>query len=226
MPSPDQQNNATRILVVDDDALAAAGITALLDTAEDLQVVGRCSDGEQVAQAIRSLAPDVILCDVRMPGMDGVAVVHSLSHGNPGVPRVLMMTAFDEDGRVLEAVAAGAVGFLLKDEDPRRIIDAVRHVAAGDAAFSPRAARQLTHWVQDSHNIDARRDALAKLAQLTERELDFARALVTGASDAELAAQFFVAETTVKSALSSIKSKWGIRNRTQLAVIVARSGTA
>lgn len=226
MPSPDQQNNATRILVVDDDALAAAGITALLDTAEDLQVVGRCSDGEQVAQAIRSLAPDVILCDVRMPGMDGVAVVHSLPHGNPGAPRVLMMTAFDEDGRVLEAVAAGAVGFLLKDEDPRRIIDAVRHVAAGDAAFSPRAARQLTHWVQDSHNVDARRDALAKLAQLTERELDFARALVTGASDAELAAQFFVAETTVKSALSSIKAKWGIRNRTQLAVIVARSGTA
>ncbi|PPL18746.1 response regulator transcription factor [Microterricola pindariensis] len=226
MPRSDHPTSPTRVLVVDDDALAAAGITALLGTADDLLVVGRCSDGDQVAHAIRSLTPDVILCDVRMPGMDGVAVVRSVPHGQPGAPRVLMMTAFDEDGQVLEAVAAGAVGFLLKDEDPRRIIDAVRHVAAGDAAFSPRAARQLTHWVQDSHSADARRDALEKLALLTDRELDFARALVTGASDAELAAQFFVAETTVKSALSAIKTKWGIRNRTQLAVIVARSGVA
>ncbi|GAA3865424.1 response regulator transcription factor [Leifsonia kafniensis] len=225
MPTPDQESNPIRILVVDDDALAAAGITALLSTADDLSVVGHCLDGIQVAHAIRSLAPDVMLCDVRMPGMGGVDVVRSL-HGQAGAPRILMMTAFDEDGQVLDAVAAGAVGFLLKDEDPHRIIEAVRDVAAGDAGYSPRAARQLTQWVQDSPTADARRDALEKLGLLTDREHDFALALVTGASDAELAAQFFVAETTVKSALSAIKTKWGIRNRTQLAVVVARSGLA
>ncbi|SEI10330.1 regulatory protein, luxR family [Leifsonia sp. CL154] len=135
-----------------------------------------------------------------------------------------MMTAFDEDGRVLDAVTAGAAGFMLKDEDPHRILEAVRQVAAGDAAFSPRAAKQLAAWVQDSRGDDVRRDARAKMTQLTEREKAFALALVTGASDAELAQQFFVAETTVKSTLSGIRTKWGVRTRTELAVVVARSG--
>lgn len=205
--------------------MAAAGVAALLSTADDFLVVGRCVDGDQVADALPELRPDVVLCDVRMPRMDGVAVVRSLN-STAGAPPVLMMTAFDENGLVLDAVASGAVGFLLKDEDPRRIIDAVRDVAGGDAAFSPRAAGQLTQWVQDSHNADLRRDALDKLGLLTDREHEFALALVTGASDSELAAQFFVAETTVKSALTAIKTKWGIRNRTQLAVVVARSGLA
>ncbi|MGO4105634.1 response regulator [Leifsonia sp. YAF41] len=225
MTTPNQDSSPIRILIVDDDPMATAGVTALLGTADDLAVVGSCTDGAQVADAIHRLSPDVLLCDVRMPGMDGVAVVRSVQ-GKIGAPRVLMMTAFDEDGLVLDAVAAGAAGFLLKDEDPRRIIAAVRHVAAGDAEFSPRAARQLTQWVQDSHNADGRRDAIEKLGQLTDREHEFALALVTGASDAELAAQFFVAETTVKSTLAGIKTKWGIRNRTQLAVVVARSGLA
>nr|WP_281369858.1 response regulator transcription factor [Leifsonia psychrotolerans] len=214
-----------RILIVDDDPMATAGITALLNTAEDLLIVGSRSDGSHVVEAVRQLAPDVVLCDVRMPVMDGVSVVRAL-RAHAATPAVLMMTAFDEDGRVLDAVAAGAAGFLLKDEDPYRIVNAVRHVAAGDSEFSPRAARQLTQWVQDSRTADARRDAMEKLAQLTAREHEFALALVTGASDAELAAQFFVAETTVKSALAGIKTKWGIRNRTQLAVVVARSGLA
>jgi len=135
-----------------------------------------------------------------------------------------MMTAFDEDGRVLEAIGAGADGFLLKDDDPTRIIDAIRAVAAGDAAFSPRAARQLTEWVQDSRTADLRRDAQAKLAMLTEREREYALATVTGASDTELAGRFFVSETTIKSALASIRTKWGVRTRTDVAVVVARAG--
>ena len=210
-----------RVLVVDDDPMAAAGIAAVLGAAPDLAVVGRCADGDEVAAAVALHRPDVVLCDVRMPRMDGVAVVRSL-HGDG--PRFLMMTAFDEDGRVLDAVSAGASGFLLKDEDPQRIIDAVRQVAAGDAAFSPRAARQLSTWVRDARGAETRRDAVAKMAQLTERERDFALALTDGASDAELAQRFFVAETTVKSTLAGIRTKWGVRTRTELAVIVARSG--
>lgn len=210
-----------RVLVVDDDTMAANGLTMILNTATDLDVVGRCADGNEVAAAVAAHHPDVVLCDVRMPRMDGVAVVEALRGTGP---RFLMMTAFDEDGRVLDAVTAGAAGFMLKDEDPHRILEAVRQVAAGDAAFSPRAAKQLSAWVQDSRGDDLRRDARAKMAQLTEREKAFALALVTGASDAELAQQFFVAETTVKSTLSGIRTKWGVRTRTELAVVVARSG--
>ena len=134
------------------------------------------------------------------------------------------MTALDDDGLVLDAIAAGAAGFLLKEEDPQRFIEAVRQVANGEVTFSQRAARQLTDWVRDSPNAEVRRAAIQKLAMLTDREREFAVELLDGASDAELAAKFFVAETTVKSALSSIKTKWGIRNRTQLAVIVAQAG--
>jgi DNA-binding NarL/FixJ family response regulator len=210
-----------RVLVVDDDTMAAAGLTAILSTAADLEVVGRCSDGDEVAAAIVAHRPDVVLCDVRMPRVDGVSVVQALHASGP---RFLMITAMDEDGRVLDAVSAGAAGFLLKDEDPTRIIDAVRQVAAGDAAFSPRAARQLSRWVRDSRGAELRRDAMAKMALLTERERDFARALVSGASDAELAQQFYVAETTVKSTLAGIRTKWGVRTRTELAVVVARAG--
>lgn len=210
-----------RVLIVDDDMLATTGLAGIISADDGLAVVGQCSDGDEVADACARLRPDVVLCDVRMPRMDGVSVVNALVGAGP---TFLMMTAFDEDGRVLDAVSAGAMGFILKDEDPQRIIDAVKHVAAGDAAFSPRAAKQLSEWVRNSGSSDARRSAEAQMAMLTERERQFALALTNGASDAELARQFFVAETTVKSALASIRAKWGIRTRTELAVIVARSG--
>jgi DNA-binding NarL/FixJ family response regulator len=210
-----------RVLVVDDDPMAAAGVAAVLGAAGDIEVVGRCSDGDEVAQGVALHHPDVVLCDVRMPRMDGVAVVESFDSVHP---RFLMMTAFDEDGRVLDAVSAGAAGFMLKDEDPYRIIEAVRQVAAGDAAFSPRSARQLSAWVRDARSATARRDAAAKMAELTPREREFAVAVTNGASDAELAQTFFVAETTVKSTLAGIRAKWGVRTRTELAVVVARSG--
>jgi DNA-binding NarL/FixJ family response regulator len=218
-----ENNHRIRVLVVDDDQMAAAGITAILGTSPGIVVVGHCTDGNQVVAAVARLRPDVVLCDMRMPRMDGISVARSLAAEGSGT-KTLMMTAFDDDGQVLDAVAAGAAGFLLKDEDPYRIIEAVQQVSGGDAAFSPRAAGQLAQWVRESRTADTRREALEKLDLLTDREREFALALVTGASDAELAAQFYVAESTVKSALSAIKTKWGIRNRTQLAVVVARSG--
>jgi len=214
-----------RILIVDDDRMAAAGVSMVVSSADDLHVVGTRGDGDEVADAIRELRPDVVLCDVRMPRVDGVAVVRRLA-AQPGAPRFLMMTAFDEDGLVLQAIEAGAAGFLLKDEDPRRIIEAVRAVAAGDSAYSPRAARQLTEWVQDSSSLSSRRAALAKVELLTEREREFAFAVADGATDAEIAARFFVAETTVKSTLGAVRTKWGARNRVEIAVTAARSGLA
>jgi DNA-binding NarL/FixJ family response regulator len=211
------------VLVVDDDPMAAAGIAAILSTSPDIVVIGHRTDGDQVLDAVAELRPDLVLCDVRMPRTDGIAVARKLE-ALSNSPKLLMMTAFDDDGRVLDAVAAGATGFLLKDEDPKRIIDAVRNVSAGDAAYSPRAAHQLTEWVRQARTDDAQHEALVRMRMLTERERQFALALVTGPTDAELAAQFFVAETTVKSTLTSIKTKWGTRNRTQIAVVVARSG--
>lgn len=212
-----------RVLVVDDDTMAAAGISAVLGTAEDLDVVGRCADGDEVAAALTDLRPDVVLCDVRMPRMSGLDVVTQFRDAGPAF---LMMTAFDDEGLALRAVEAGAQGFLLKDDDPRRIIQAVRSVAAGDAEFSPRVAKQLVTWVRDDTRSAVRREAEERMAMLTAREREFAVALVDGASDAELAARFFVAETTVKSTLSGIRTKWGVRNRLDLAVVVVRSGAA
>jgi DNA-binding NarL/FixJ family response regulator len=219
----DDASPRIRVLIVDDDRMATAGIAAIFSTTPDIDVVGSCTDGDQVAEAVTRLRPQVVLCDVRMSRMDGIAVAGIVGAQSTGV-KILMMTAFDENGRVLDAIAAGAAGFLLKDEDPTQIIAAIRHVYAGEAAFSPRAALQLTVWVRDSRNSETRRDAVEKMRLLTEREREFAVALVTGASDAELAAQFYVAETTIKSALTAIKTKWGVRNRTQVAVIVARAG--
>jgi len=216
-------NAQTRILVVDDDALAAAGVAALLGAATDLEVVGTCGDGAQLAEGISALRPDVVLCDVRMPGIDGISLVRRLA-AVTDAPRFLMMTAFDDDGVVLQALDAGAVGFVFKDEDPRRILDSVRAAATGEAPFSPRAAVEIAHWARSERTSTKRIDALQKMGLLTDREREFALAVVTGASDAEIAAQFFVAETTVKSALAAIRTKWGARNRTDLAVVVAHSG--
>lgn len=203
--------------------MAAAGIGALLGTADDIEVVGRCADGTEVSAAITEIRPDVVLCDVRMPKMDGLAVVAALRSTGPAF---LMMTAFDDDGLALRAVEAGASGFLLKDDDPKRILAAVRSVAAGDAEFSPRVAKQLVRWVQDDPRAAARQDAQARMAQLTDREREFAVAVADGASDAELASRFYVAESTVKSTLTGIRVKWGVRTRTDLAVVVVRAGAA
>lgn len=208
--------------------MAAAGVSAILSTADDISVVGTRSDGDQVPAAVAELRPDVVLCDVRMPRMNGVAVVRAHAETADALrgPAFLMMTALDEDGLVLEAITAGAKGFLTKDEDPRRIIEAVRMVAAGDSAYSPRAARHLTEWVRSAGTAESHREALSRVARLTDREREFAIALVDGSSDAELAARFHVSETTVKSTLSGIRTKWAARSRTELAVTVVRAGLA
>lgn len=211
-----------RVLVIDDDALAASGLATIIESAADLAVVGVLHSADGLAETITHTRPDVVLCDVRMPRVDGITLARTFAQGE-GAPKFLMMTAFDDEGVVLQALDAGAIGFLFKDEDPRRILESVRAAASGEAPFSPRASTELVHWARAERFAAHRIHARQKMAQLTSREREFALAVVTGASDAEIAAQFFVAETTVKSTLSAIRTKWGARNRTDLAVIVAQA---
>jgi DNA-binding NarL/FixJ family response regulator len=211
-----------RILVVDDDALVRAGVSGILRTQPDLEVVGEHADGAGLADAIHATRPDLVLIDVRMPIVDGVEAVRRTR--SEGGPVFLMMTAFDEEGRVVEALEAGAAGFILKDESPTEIVRAVRAAATGDAFLSPRSARQVTRWISDSTTADARRRAVTQLDLLTERERQIALALVDGPSDAELAERFHLSESSIKTHLSAIKTKWGARNRTQIAVTAALAG--
>lgn len=203
--------------------MAAAGMTAILGYAGDIEVIGRCADGDEVASAVRELRPDVVLCDVRMPRMDGVAVVRAMAGTGP---EFLMMTAFDDEGVVLQAIEAGASGFMMKDDAPANIIAAVRSVAAGDAQFSPRVAKQLVLWVRDDASAAARVTARERMAALTPRETDLAIAVANGQYDAEIATSLFIAESTVKSTLKLIRQKWGVRSRTDIAVTVIRAGAA
>lgn len=217
-----------RVLLVDDDQLARRGLADVLGSAADIIVVGECSDGSQVNTAITQHRPDVVLMDVRMPVVDGVMAVQ-LAQSLPTTPEFVMITAFDDGDMVVKAIAAGACGFLLKAEDPRMIIKSVRDVASGGSALSPQSAKHLTQWASNSvtpGTAGPGRDAQAKMGILTPREREIAIGLVTGASDAELAGELFVATSTIKSALAQIHTKWGTKNRTQIAVVVARSGAA
>ncbi len=194
---------------------------SMVSSVSDLTVVGTCSGGAQVADAVRELYPDVVLCDVRMPVMDGIAVVAALSESGPAF---LMMTAMDDNGTVLRAIEAGAAGFLLKDDDPMSIVQAVRSVAAGDTPMSARSARHLVSWVRDDPQAAHRRDAQVLLEQLAPREREMAIAVADGASDAEIARMMLVAESTVKSTLGTVRTKVGARTRVDLAVMVVRAG--
>lgn len=208
-----------RVLIVDDDAMVRSGVAGILRTQPDLHVVGEHTDGLGLADAIHDTRPDLVLIDVRMPGRGGVEAVRA-ARSDDG-PVFLMMTAFDEEGRVVEALEAGASGFILKDEAPIEIVRAVRAAATGDAPLSPRSARQVRQWIEDSRDIGSRREAAQKLELLTDRERQVALALVDGPSDAELAALFHLSESSIKTHLAAIKAKWGARNRTQIAVTAA-----
>jgi DNA-binding NarL/FixJ family response regulator len=212
-----------RIIVADDHQVVRTGFAALLDTQPDFGVIGTARDGAEAVRLGRELAPDVVLMDVRMPGMDGIEATRQLAGPGPGGPRILILTTFDLDQYVYDALRAGASGFLLKDVTAERLFDAVRVIAAGDALLSPGVTRRL---ISEFTRLKPPPDGppAAALAGLTPRETQVLRLVAAGLSNPEIAAQLVVTEETVKTHVSRMLSKLGLRDRTQAVVMAYETG--
>ncbi|MEU8622250.1 response regulator transcription factor [Streptomyces sp. NPDC048623] len=207
------------VLLVDDEELVRAGMSAILGNSPDITVVGEASDGCEVVPLVRRLRPDVVVMDVRMPRVDGITATRELLAAVPEPPRVLVITTFEHDDYVYEALKEGASGFLLKRSRPAEIVRAVRTVATGDSVLFPAALRTL---VAGRPRRDSR-GALSR-AQLTEREAEVLRLMAQGMSNAEIAEELFLGVQTVKTHVSSTLAKVGARDRTQAVVIAYESG--
>ena len=208
-----------RIVVVDDHPVVRSGFAALLGTQPDFAVVATAADGAEALRLCRELRPDVVLMDVRMPGVDGIDATRQLTAAGREPPRVLILTTFDLDEHVYDALRAGASGFLLKDVTAERLFEAVRVVAAGDALLAPTVTRRLI--AEFARLIPQQRPAAtASMPELTWRETEVLRLLADGLSNPEIARRLVVTEETVKSHVSRILGKLGLRDRTQ-AVITA-----
>ncbi|TQM79766.1 LuxR family two component transcriptional regulator [Saccharothrix saharensis] len=212
--------STVRIVVADDHQVIRAGYAALLDTQPDFTVVGTASDGDEAVRACRELSPDVVLMDVRMPGVDGIEATRRL--GGPDGPRVLILTTFDLDEYVYDALRAGAGGFLLKDVTAERLFDAVRVVAAGEALLAPTVTRRL---IGEFARLRPEPTTPAPaLSTLTPRETQVLRLIAEGLSNTEVAARLVVTEETVKTHVSRVLNKLGLRDRTQAVVAAYESG--
>jgi DNA-binding NarL/FixJ family response regulator len=213
-----------RVLIVDDDALVRAGLSMILAGARDVDVVGEAADGSDVPAAVARHRPDVVLMDIRMPRVDGLAATETL-RARPGAPEVIVLTTFDADEFVLRALRAGASGFLLKDTPPTEILQAVRRVAAGEATLSPTVTRQLIAHVAAPAQ-SPRAAAARQLDRLSDRERDVALALGQGKSNAEISAELFMSVATVKAHVSRLLTKLELNNRVQVALLVHDAGWA
>ena len=212
-----------RVLVVDDDALVRAGLSMLLAGAEGIAVVGEAADGSDVAQAVAEHEPDIVLMDIRMPGMDGLAATELL-RGRDSAPQIIVLTTFDADDHVLRALRAGAAGFLLKDTPPPEILRAIRLVAAGEAMLSPAVTRRLIEHVADD-GLGARRSrACDLLDRLTDREREVAVAIGQGKSNADIAGELYMSVATVKAHVSRLLQKLELDNRVQIALLAHDAG--
>jgi DNA-binding NarL/FixJ family response regulator len=212
-----------RVLIVDDDALVRAGLAMMLGGAEDIEIVGEAEDGTQVLAAIDAHRPAVVLMDIRMPRLDGLAALR-LVRARAGAPEVIVLTTFDVDDHVLIALRDGAAGFLVKDTPPTEIMRAIRLVAAGEAMLSPTVTRKLLdHMAADSAPAVSEH-ALELLASLTDREREVAVAVGQGTSNAEVAAELFMSIATVKAHVSRLLMKLGVDNRVQIALLVHDAG--
>jgi DNA-binding NarL/FixJ family response regulator len=213
-----------RIVVVDDHQVVRTGFAALLDTQPDFTVVGTASDGAEAVTVVRELRPDIVLMDVRMPNTDGIEATRQLVGAVEGEgPRILILTTFDLDEYVYDALCAGASGFLLKDVTAERLFDAVRVIAAGEALLAPSVTRRLiSEFALMRPKADAHSTAL--LAALTPRETQVLRLVAEGLSNQEISARLVVTEETVKTHVSRVLSKLGLRDRTQAVVTAYESG--
>ncbi|MCO1655081.1 response regulator [Pseudonocardia humida] len=210
------------VLVVDDQAMVRAGLAALLDAEPDIAVLAQAADGAEAVALARAHRPDVVLMDVRMPGVDGLVAARALLTGHGHRPRVVMLTTFDLDDYVYEAVRAGVSGFVLKDAPPDKLAEAVRVAAAGDALLAPSITRRMMARFGERRPVGAREAGL--LAALTARERDVLRLIARGRSNAEVAAELVIAQETVKSHVGRLFAKLGVRDRAQAVVFAYESG--
>ena len=216
---------AITIVVADDHQVVRTGFATLLDTQPDFQVVGTAVNGSEAVRICRELHPDIVLMDVRMPGTDGIEATRQLAEPGEDGPRILILTTFDLDDYVYDALCAGASGFLLKDVTAERLFEAVRVIAAGDALLAPAVTRRL---ISEFSRIRPRQatpsTALAALQELTPRETEVLRLIAEGLSNPEIAARLVVTEETVKTHVSRVLGKLGLRDRTQAVVTAYESG--
>ena len=212
-----------RVVLVDDAPLVRSALTLMLGGQPDLEVVGEAGDGREGEALIGRLRPDVVLMDIRMPKVDGLAATRAL-HARSDPPHVIVLTTFDADDHVVEALAAGADGFLLKDTPPPQIIAAIRAVAEGDPMLSPSVTRTLIQRLRDDADDDRSDAATRRLGLLTGREQDVALAVGRGLSNAEIAGELHLSVPTVKAHVSRLFEKLQVTNRVQIAICVHDAG--
>jgi len=211
-----------RVLVVDDQELVRSGFCVILDAADGITVVGEAANGEAAVSQVATHKPDVVLMDIRMPGMDGLEATRLITGGPAAAPKVVMLTTFDLDEYVYEALRAGASGFLLKDSPRHDLIAAVRAAAAGDAMLAPTVTRRLIEAFARRPPETA--PAPSRLASLTARERDVLLMMARGRSNAEIAKGLFVSEATVKTHVGNLLAKLGLRDRVQAVILAYETG--
>jgi DNA-binding NarL/FixJ family response regulator len=212
-----------RVLIADDQSLVRAGFRLILDAEADIEVVGEASDGLEAVLAARETRPDVVLMDIRMPNVDGLEATRRLLDGRDDGPSVLILTTFDLDEYVYEGLRAGASGFMLKDTPPEQLVEAIRVVASGDALLSPTITRRVIEEFVRRPPESVRKPP-AELSELTARELEILRLIARGLSNAEIAKEAFVSETTVKTHVARVLMKLRLRDRVQAVVYAYESG--
>ena len=210
-----------RVLLVDDDALVRSGLTMMLDGAGGIAIVASAADGDEVPDAVAKHHPDVVLMDIRMPRVDGITATRRL-RARAGAPEVVVLTTFDTDDNIVDALRAGATGFLLKDTPPAEIAAAVVRAASGDPMLSPQVTRRLMARV--TAGAGSRAAARAALDRLSGREQDIARAIARGHTNAEIAAELLLSVATVKAHVSHVLTKLALGNRTQVALLAHDAG--
>jgi DNA-binding NarL/FixJ family response regulator len=211
---------SVRVLIADDQSLVRAGFRLVLENHPDLEVVGEASNGHEAVHSAARLRPDVVLMDIRMPELDGIAATRTITARHPA--RVLVLTTYDLDEYVYDALRAGASGFLLKDTPPAQLADGIRAVASGEALLAPTVTRRL---IEEFARLGAARRARPpELEELTPRELEVLRLLARGMSNAEIAATLVLGDTTVKTHVAHVLTKLGLRDRVQAVVLAYESG--
>ena len=214
-----------RVLIADDQPMVRAGLRMILELEPDIDIVGEAADGNEAVAVAAATEPDVILMDVRMPNLDGLEATRRIVGSREDGPRVLILTTFDLDVYVYEALASGASGFVLKDIEPEKLVDAIRVIANGEALLSPTVTRKLIEeFVR--RPPDVVRPSPRELEQLTAREAEIMALVARGLSNAEIAAQAFVSEPTVKTHVARILMKLGLRDRVQVVVYAYEHGLA